>query len=71
MSDPKTSRSAPTFRQALEACRSFLADPEGGFGVTISDTVWVSDTMTLLDMVEAALNNFDSRVGETLVDWDE
>ncbi len=42
-------------REALEACHNFLGDPEGFAGVTISDTVWVRDGMTLKDWVEGAL----------------
>lgn len=41
--------------EALRACRSFLIDPEGTADVSISDTVWVRDGMTLLDLVEGAL----------------
>jgi len=43
------------YLEALKACRSFLEDPEGFAGVVISGTVWIRETMTLLDLVEDAL----------------
>jgi hypothetical protein len=51
---------AERLAEALDACRSFFVDPEGFAGVTISDTVWVRDGMTLLDWIEGALQYGDA-----------